>query len=197
MLLWRDLTKVIFILNQRSQDWQVPARNQTWASTAGGEHSRKVPFNQFVNSYSEHLHMSAQPVENAYSMAPPRACVTWTYMNTHELHKDVGRIAIARHQLSICQLPRHQHLQVRAFTVKQDRSHRGHHYEETWPRSSSSKTRGPRTDMSRSEASTPEKSHSNSLLIAIWNIYIWARKQWRMLATVQYINSKSSTVGKS
>jgi hypothetical protein len=27
------------------------------------------------------------------------------------------------------------------------------------------------------------KGHSNSLLIAIRNIYIWARKQWRMLTT--------------
>ncbi len=31
----------------------------------GGEHSRKEPFEQLVNSYSEHLHMSAQSVENA------------------------------------------------------------------------------------------------------------------------------------
>jgi hypothetical protein len=28
------------------------------ASTVGGEHSRKEPFEQLVNSYSEHLHMS-------------------------------------------------------------------------------------------------------------------------------------------
>jgi hypothetical protein len=48
------------------------------------------------------------------------------------------------------------------------------------------KTRGPRTDMSRPgiepgrprwEASTLEKSHLNSLLIAIRNIYIWALDQ--------------------
>ncbi len=32
----------------------------------GGEHSRKEPFEQLVNSYSEHLHMSARPVENAH-----------------------------------------------------------------------------------------------------------------------------------
>ncbi len=31
-----------------------------------------------------------------------------------------------------------KHLQVRVFTVKQDRSRRGHHYEETWPNSSPS-----------------------------------------------------------
>ncbi len=35
----------------------------------------------------------------------------------------------------------------------------------------------------RWEASTLEKSHSNSVLMAIRNIYIWARDQWRMLAT--------------
>ncbi len=40
-LLWRDLTKVISILNQRSQDWHVLARNRTWASPVGSEHSRK------------------------------------------------------------------------------------------------------------------------------------------------------------
>jgi hypothetical protein len=30
-----------------------------------GERSRKEPFEQLVNSYSEHLHMSVRPVENA------------------------------------------------------------------------------------------------------------------------------------
>jgi hypothetical protein len=42
----------------------------------GDEHSRKGPFKQLVNSYSEHLHMSAQPVENARDITPPSACVT-------------------------------------------------------------------------------------------------------------------------
>jgi hypothetical protein len=45
-------------------------------SMEGGEHSRKEPFEQLVNSYLEHLHMSAGPVENARDMAPPCACVT-------------------------------------------------------------------------------------------------------------------------
>jgi hypothetical protein len=37
-----------------------------WQLTSVGvEHSRKEPFEQLVNSYSEHLHMSARPVENA------------------------------------------------------------------------------------------------------------------------------------
>jgi hypothetical protein len=35
----------------------------------GGEHSRKEPFEQLVNSYSEHLHMSARPMENARATA--------------------------------------------------------------------------------------------------------------------------------
>jgi hypothetical protein len=39
----------------------------------------------------------------------------------------------------------------------------------------------------RWEASTLEKIHSNSLLMAIWNIYIRARHQWRNCATVPYI----------
>jgi len=49
-----------------------------------------------------------------------------------------------------------------------------------------------RTDMSRPrikpgpsqwKGSTLENSHSHSLLIATRNIYIWARDQWRVLAT--------------
>ncbi len=48
--------------------------------------------------------------ENACEMAPPSSCVTWTYMNTLELHKDVGWIAVARYQQSICQLPKHHAL---------------------------------------------------------------------------------------
>ncbi len=55
-LLWRDLTKVIFIL-RRSQDWHVPAAKPTWASTVGGKHSWKDPFKWLVNSYSEHLYI--------------------------------------------------------------------------------------------------------------------------------------------
>ncbi len=39
IILWRDLTKVIFIL--RSPDLHVPAGNRNRASTVGGEHSRK------------------------------------------------------------------------------------------------------------------------------------------------------------
>jgi hypothetical protein len=31
----------------------------------GGEHSRKEPSEQLVNSYSQHLHLSARPVQNA------------------------------------------------------------------------------------------------------------------------------------
>ncbi len=41
--LWRDLTKVFFILHSRSWDWHVPAGNRTRASKVGGEHSSKEP----------------------------------------------------------------------------------------------------------------------------------------------------------
>ncbi len=41
------------------------AGNRTRASAVGGEHSKKEAFELHVNSYSEHLHMIAQPVENA------------------------------------------------------------------------------------------------------------------------------------
>ncbi len=43
---------------------EVPAENRTRASTVGGKHSRKELFEQLVNSYSEHLQMSARPVKN-------------------------------------------------------------------------------------------------------------------------------------
>ncbi len=46
--LWTDLTKVISILNYRSQDCHIPAGNRTRASTVGGEHSKKEPFEQLV-----------------------------------------------------------------------------------------------------------------------------------------------------
>ncbi len=48
-----------------SKLWLTCPQNRTRASTVGGEHSRKEPFEQLVNSYSEHLHMSVRPVENA------------------------------------------------------------------------------------------------------------------------------------
>jgi hypothetical protein len=44
--LWRDLTKVISIINQRSRD-----RNRTRGSAAGGELSSKEPFEQRINCY--------------------------------------------------------------------------------------------------------------------------------------------------
>jgi hypothetical protein len=34
-----------------------PAGNRTQASTVEGEHSKKEPFKQLVDSYLEHLHM--------------------------------------------------------------------------------------------------------------------------------------------
>ncbi len=36
----------------------VSTRNQTQAFAVGGEHSNKELFEQSINSYSEHLHMS-------------------------------------------------------------------------------------------------------------------------------------------
>jgi hypothetical protein len=49
-----------------------PSRNQTQASKVVGKHSRKGPFKQLVNSYTEHLHMSTRPVENTLDMAFPK-----------------------------------------------------------------------------------------------------------------------------
>ncbi len=48
--------------------------------SVGGAHPRKKPFEQLVNSYSEHLHMSPRH-------GSPQ-CMS--YMNIHEMHKDVG-----------------------------------------------------------------------------------------------------------
>ncbi len=47
----------------------------------GGEHSRKVPFEQLVNSYLEHLNMSVPQVENTSNVAPPPL---HGYINIHE-----------------------------------------------------------------------------------------------------------------
>ncbi len=59
--LQRELTRHLYP-NLRSQDWDVPARNWTWASREGSEHSRKEPSRQHVNCYLEHLHMSPRQV---------------------------------------------------------------------------------------------------------------------------------------
>ncbi len=40
-------------------------------SAVGGEHSRKEPLEQLVNSYLEHLDMNARPVVNAPPWLPP------------------------------------------------------------------------------------------------------------------------------
>jgi hypothetical protein len=41
-----------------SRDRHVPAGIRTRASAVGGEHFKKEPFEQLVNGYSEHPHMS-------------------------------------------------------------------------------------------------------------------------------------------
>ncbi len=58
----------------------------------------------------------------------PSACVTWTYINTHKLHWDVGRIALACCS-NLDTGNDIRHLQACLFTVKQYRSCRGHHHE--------------------------------------------------------------------
>ncbi len=70
----------------------------------------------------------------------------------------------------------YRHLQVRVFTVKQDRPWRTHHFGEIWAFDQGHLHR-PRVKPGppRWGASTLAKSYSNSVLIAIRNIYIWAR----------------------
>jgi hypothetical protein len=167
--LWRDLTKVISILNLRSQDLHAFAGNWTWASTEGGEHSCKELFEQHVISYLDHYIW-------ACDMASPNAfgyMNNWTYMNTHELHSS----PLASRSILNIDI---RHLQVHIFKVKQDISQKGHQCGDTWPRSSPSVTWGPETDMSWLgtesrpllwEATTLATSYSNTMLIAMRNIY--------------------------
>jgi hypothetical protein len=61
-----------------------PSRDGTQASAVGGIHSRKDPFKQLVDSYSEHLHMSTQPVENARDNSlHPAFCKNLFHMPDH------------------------------------------------------------------------------------------------------------------
>ncbi len=53
--LWRDLTKIISILDWRSWDRHVSAGKWTWAIAVGGVHSSKELFEQRINMYSVHL----------------------------------------------------------------------------------------------------------------------------------------------
>ncbi len=50
--LWRDLIKVISILNWRFQNWHALAGNRSRASAVGGEHSRKELLEQLVKHFS-------------------------------------------------------------------------------------------------------------------------------------------------
>ncbi len=74
-------------LYQRSRDWHVSVRNRTWVSkTVEGEHSSKELFEQSVNSYSEHLHMSPGNGTPQCMWLHEQSYSTWTYVNTHGLH---------------------------------------------------------------------------------------------------------------
>jgi hypothetical protein len=141
--MWKDLTKVISFLNKRSQDWHVSAGNWNQASVVRGKRSSKELFEQRILIAIRNIYIWAR------DMATPRAC---DYLNIHE-HTWAALVCRPN---STCELfnPEywHQHLQVRLFTVKQDRLCQGHHFGETWPRSSPSLTRGPKSEPSLSEA---------------------------------------------
>jgi hypothetical protein len=86
------------------------------------EHSRKEPSRQLVNGFSEHLHMSLQ------HGSPQCMCyMNILYINTHELHWDVGRIALVR-RMACCLADALQVLcvsnHVRVSTIERlDQSH--------------------------------------------------------------------------
>jgi hypothetical protein len=65
-------------------------------------------------SHPDSLLMAIQKIYIwASDVAPPSACVTWTYVNTPELHQDVGQIALAR-WMACCLADA---LQVRVFRM--------------------------------------------------------------------------------
>ncbi len=100
-----------------------PGQDQTRVSCAGGEHSRKEPSRQLDNNYSELLHMSPRH-------GSPQCMY---YMNIHE-HTWT---ALGCRPNSTCKadglLPSWRLASSACFA-----SRRGHHYGETWPRSSPS-----------------------------------------------------------
>ncbi len=107
-------------------------------------------------------------------MAPPQfMCFMSILQHTWTALLDVGRTALAS-CLSLNIGIRH--LQVRVSNVRQYISCRGHHYGETWPRSSPSSTRAPEPEpeagLPRWEASTLAKSYSNRELMLLRT---WAR----------------------
>ncbi len=104
----------------------------------GGEHFRKEPIEQLVNCYLEHLHMSLW----YGSPGLPPVQVLQHYM---DIHRHTWT-ALGCKPNSTCKA---DGLMPSWRFASPSASCRGHHYEETWPRSSSSWTRGPRTDMSR------------------------------------------------
>jgi hypothetical protein len=88
------------------------------------------------------FHSDADPVRILFLDKVRRICEHWStdlnfdldadpdpaFPYTHVLHHDVGRIALASHSTLNIDIG---HLQVCVFTVKQDRSRRGHHYGKT------------------------------------------------------------------
>ncbi len=116
-------------------------------------------------------------------MTPPSACVTWT--NIHERTwntlkckpnstcKSDGLLSVWRLASSVC-----------------FESCRGNHYRETWPRSSPSWHVPARNRTQASRVGSEHSRNPESMLLAIRNIYIWARKQWRMLSTVFIVEAE-------
>ncbi len=83
--------KVISILHYRSRNWHVLTGNWTRASTVGGEHCRKEPFEELVNSYSEHLDMNPRQIQVFAGDLPAfsfsynflRLILSWRYSGRH------------------------------------------------------------------------------------------------------------------
>ncbi len=92
-----------------------------WVSSG---HARKEPFEQLVTSYSEHQHMSPRHGSPQCMSLHEH---TWTSMSCTWMK--VGQIALASRSTLNIDI---RDWQVCIFTVRQDRSHRGHLYGDTW-----------------------------------------------------------------
>ncbi len=95
-----------------------------------------------------------------------------TNIHEHELHYDVGRIALASRSTLNIDI---RHLQVRVFNGRQERSRRGHHCRETLQRSSPSSAGATAWHVpagNRTSASMVEGEHSSKEL---FGTSTWAR----------------------
>ncbi len=132
---WRDLSKVISGCPRIGMSWLgIEPRPPQWASTLEESHSNSL----IIAIWN--IYIWALDQWRMLLTGLPSACVTWTYMNSEHTWTTLWCRPNSTCKASAKHLPAAKTLALASprFTVKQGRSHRGHHYEETWPRSSRS-----------------------------------------------------------